>query len=107
MPLVTTGTLYDSATLSETYDTKNVGTGKTLTPLAVINDGVGGADYMVTYVHNTSGVITAEAITVTAQANSKIYDGTTSAVATPLVTTGTLYDSATLSETYGTKNVGT
>ena len=66
--------------------------------------------------HNDSrftgtGTLTASspvAITVTAAANSKIYDGTTSAAATPTLTAGTLAsgDTATYSETYSTKDAG-
>src|SRR5207248_7717485 len=70
-PLVTKGTLYDPASLSETYDTKDVGTGEPCPALAVINDGVSGGDYSITYVDDTTGVISAEAITVSAQHNSK------------------------------------
>jgi len=43
--------------LSEVYDSKIAGTGKTLTPTAVISDGNGGNNYLVTYVNNTTGVI--------------------------------------------------
>ena len=44
---------------SETYDTKNVGTGKTLTPSGSVNDGNSGNNYTITFVTNTTGVITA------------------------------------------------
>ena len=44
---------------TETYDNKNVGTGKTLTPAGVVNDGNGGANYNYTYAQNFTGVITA------------------------------------------------
>jgi Bacterial Ig-like domain (group 3)/Kelch motif/Beta-propeller repeat/YDG domain/Galactose oxidase, central domain len=46
--------------LSESYDTPNVGTGKTLTVNAgyTINDGNGGNNYIVTTVTDTNGVIT-------------------------------------------------
>ena len=47
----------DTATLSEVYDSKIAGTGKTLTPAAVISDGNSGNNYSVTYVNNTTGVI--------------------------------------------------
>jgi len=49
------------------------------------------------------------AITVTAASNTKTYDGTTSAAAIPTLTSGTLAagDTATYSETYSTKDVGT
>jgi hypothetical protein len=62
----------------------------------------------VTFVGNTNGVITPEPITVTAAANSKTYDGTTSAAATPTVTLGTIYspDAGTFSESYASRNAG-
>jgi hypothetical protein len=49
----------DGATWTETYDTKNAGTGKTLTPAGTVSDGNGGANYIVTFASNTNGVITA------------------------------------------------
>ncbi len=188
MPTVTAGMLYDTATFAETYNNANAGTGKVLTPTATINDGNNGANYAVTYVANTMGVInarpvmlsgtqvydgttnapaanltvtnlvggdnagltgtgtlasrnagsetltstnsaltglavsnanytvtggsgsvsvTAEAITVTAATNTKTYDGTVSAAATPTVTAGMLYDPATFAETYNNANAGT
>ena len=80
----------------------------TLTPSGTVNDGNGGANYTVTFVNNNTGIITARAITVTAVTNTKIYDGTTSAAAIPVITTGTLAvgDTANFVEAYGTKNVG-
>src|SRR5207249_1723702 len=85
------------------------GTGKTLTAAGSVTDGNSGANYAVTFVANTTGAITARAITVTAATNSKGYDATTSAAATPTVTSGTLVgsDTGSFSETYDTANVGT
>jgi autotransporter-associated beta strand protein len=58
-----------------------------------------------------SGALTVSpiALIVTAVSNTKTYDGTTSAAATPALTSGTLSsgDTATYSETYSTKEVGT
>ena len=53
--------------------------------------------------------ITARAITVTATANTKSYDGTTSAAAIPTITSGSLApgDTATFTETYATASAGT
>lgn len=81
LPLITTGAIQgtDSAVLSETYDTKHVGTGKTLTPTIVITDGNGGANYLVTLVNDTTGIITKKALTVTATGINKVYDATTTA----------------------------
>jgi hypothetical protein len=94
--------------LAETYDTKNVGTGKTLSVSAyTVNDGNAGGNYAVSTVTSTAGVINAATLTITAAVNTKTYDGTTSASATP--TTSGLQGSDTvtgLAETYDTKNVG-
>ena len=43
-----------------------MGTSKTLTPAGSVSDGNGGNNYTVTFVTDTTGVITARAITVTA-----------------------------------------
>ena len=53
-PTITSGSLVtgDTAAFTETYDTKNVGTGKTLTPAGSVNDGNGGNNYAVTFVNN-------------------------------------------------------
>ena len=110
-PTITSGSLVssDTAAFTETYDTKNVGTGKTLTPAGSVNDGNGGNNYAVTFVPDDTGVITALAITVSAATNSKVYDGTTAAAALPTITSGSLAsgDSAAFTEAYATKNVGT
>ncbi len=110
VPTVTGGTLAsgDTGNFTETYDTKNVGTGKTLTATGSVNDGNGGNNYTVSFITDTTGVITARAITVTATSNTKIYDGTVSAAAIPTVTGGTLAagDSGSFTETYDTKNIG-
>ena len=95
---------------SETYVTKNAGTGKTLSVATyTVNDGNGGNNYTVTIVPNHTGVITAEALTITGVANTKVYDGTTGAAGVPTITSGSLQgsDTANFSETYNTRNVGT
>ena len=62
-PTITTGTLAsgDTASFTEAYSTKNVGTAKTLTPAGTVSDGNSGANYAVTFVTNTTGVISARA----------------------------------------------
>ncbi len=96
--------------LSETYDTKNAGTGKTLTVAAgyTVSDGNSGGNYTVTAASSTVGVINKAALTITAMANTKTFDGTTSAAATPTVTglQGTTDTVTGLSETYDTSAVG-
>ena len=81
-PTITLGSLGtgDSATYSQTFDNKNAGTGKTLNPSVTINDGNGGANYAVSYVTNTTGVINKKDVTVTGvTASPKVYDGSTTA----------------------------
>jgi hypothetical protein len=110
-PTITTGSLVsgDAMNFTETYDTKNVGTGKTLTAAGSVSDGNGGNNYAVTFVSNAMGQITARAITVTAATGTKVYDATTSSTATPTITAGSLAsgDTAVFSETFDTKNAGT
>ena len=73
-----------------------------------MTDGNGGNNYQVTFVNNTTGVITARAITVTAATDTKGYDGLKSSSALPTVTAGSLApgDVANFTETFDTKNVG-
>ena len=60
-PTITMGGLVPGQTSSfiETYDTKDVGTGKTLTPSGMVNDGNNGNNYAVTFDSVSTGVITA------------------------------------------------
>jgi hypothetical protein len=76
----------DGAVWTQTFDSKMVGTGKTLTPGGAVADGNGGHNYTVSFLNNTSGIITANGLTVTGiTANDKVYDGNTTAT---LNTTG-------------------
>ncbi len=98
----------DTPAFSETYDSKNVGTGKTLTASGTVSDGNSGANYTVTFVASTAGAINQAGLTITAAANTKTYDGTTIAAAAPTVAGLAAGDTVTgLSETYDTKNAGT
>jgi uncharacterized protein YfiM (DUF2279 family) len=94
--------------LVETYDTRNAGTGKTLSVSAyTVNDGNAGGNYTVNTVANTAGVILPAALTITAVPNVKTYDGTTSAAAIPTVNGLQGSDSVTgLAEAYDTKDAG-
>ncbi len=61
-PTLTAGSIQTGDTepaWTETYDTANVGTGKTLTPAGTVIDGNGGANYSVSFVPDVTGVITA------------------------------------------------
>ena len=66
-PTITTGSLAagDTAAFSETFDTPDVGTGKTLTAAGSVNDGNGGANYVVNFAIDTTGVILAAIQTTT------------------------------------------
>ncbi len=116
VPTLTAGTLVgsDNFTLTQTFDTKDAGTGKDLIPLAVIS--VGNANnYAITYVNDTTGEITGIPLTISgATANSRVYDGTTNATINtgPATLSGVLgSDVVTLNSggaagTFADKNVG-
>ncbi len=72
----------DTANFTETYDTKNIGTTKTLTPAGTVTDGNSGTDYTYTFTPVSTGTITAKALTMSGLSvpSSKVYDGTTTAV---------------------------
>ena len=115
VPTITSGSLApgDSATWTQTFDTKNVGTGKTLTPSGSVSDGNGGANYSITFAPVTTGTITARPLTVDFTAANKTYDGTAAATITGCSLAGVLggdtvacdYGGATAS--FADANVGT
>ena len=90
IPTITTGTLAsgDTAAFTQTFDNANVSTPKTLTPAGTVIDGNNGANYTITFATDTTGVITARAITVTATTDTKGYDATTALAAIPTITRG-------------------
>ncbi|QKJ31112.1 gliding motility-associated C-terminal domain-containing protein [Mucilaginibacter mali] len=95
---------------TQTYNNVNAGTGKTITASGlVINDGNSGNNYTVNYVTNATGVITAKDLTVTAQADTKAYDGTGASGVAPVVGTlvsGDLVATAP-TQSFNNKNAGT
>src|SRR5262249_16666562 len=96
--------------LSETYDTKSVGTGKTLSVAGyTVNDGNGGNNYPVTLVSNTTGGITRPAPTVTATGGNKVYDRTASATVTLSDNrfAGDVFTDSYTNASFDNKNVGT
>jgi len=115
LPAITTGSLagVDVTVFKETYENKNQGTGKTMTPTVVsIVDALNVSmmvNYNVTLNSSNNGVINKRDIIVTAAANTKTYNGALSATALPTITAGTLAsgDIAVFSETYDNKNQGT
>src|SRR5207302_344771 len=88
-----------------------VGTGKTLTVgngYTVVDGNNNGGNYSVGTVTNTTGAITKASLTITAATNTKTYDSTTTAAATPVVAGVGGTDTVTgQSESYGDANVGT
>ena len=109
VPTITSGNLVagDTADFTESYNTRNVGTGLTVTPGGEVTDDNGGKNYTYTFVAVTTGVIKAEALTIQAMPNTKVYDGTRSAAAIPIVTGLKGTDTATsLCETYAKRATG-
>ncbi len=95
--------------LAEVYSNANAGTSKTLSVSTfTVNDGNGGNNYATTTVVNTTGVISKASLTITALTNTKNYDGTTSAAATPSVVGLKGSDTATgVAEVYSDASIGT
>jgi len=99
----------DTAIWTQTFATRDVGTGKTITPAGTVDDGNNGNNYDVTFVNDENGEITVLSITVTAVSNTRVYDGTTNSSGEPDITTGSLVgeDTVLWTQTYDTKDVGT
>src|SRR4029077_18686162 len=88
--------------------TKHVGTGKTLTPAGSVSDGNSGNNYAITFVDNTLGIITQAPITVTAVADNRQYNGTTSSANAPTISPNLFSgDTSGFTQSYDTKHVGT
>jgi hypothetical protein len=108
-PTITTGSLAggDSAAWTQSFNNRNAGTGKTLTPAGAVSDGNGGGNYAVTFTPVTAGTITTRNITVTAVTDSKTYDGLTASNETPLISPDTVSgDIADFIQTFDTPNAG-
>ncbi len=110
-PSITAGVVQgsDVANFTQVYTTKHAGTGKTLVPSGSVSDGNGGNNYTYNFVNNNTGVITQEALTITAVSNTKIYNATTAAAGIPTVTGGAIMpgDAGNFTETYDTRHAGT
>ena len=86
----------------------NAGSSKTLSVSTyIVNDGNGGNNYTVTTVTNTVGVINKASLTITATTNTKTYDSTTTAAATPTVTGLQGNDTVTGLAEFDNANAGT
>src|SRR5207249_4520967 len=83
-PTITAGSLVggDVGSFTQTFDNKNAGTGKTLTPAGSVSDGNSGHNYALTFAAVTTGTITPKSLVVTATGINRPYDGTTTATVT-------------------------
>ncbi|OYZ17074.1 MAG: hypothetical protein B7Y35_04080 [Sphingomonadales bacterium 28-64-96] len=98
-PIVLAGSntqMFGSDTLSGgsyEFTNANAGSGNRTVTVAVvsINDGNNGANYAVTYASNTTSTIDPAAITVSTSNVVKTYDGTTTALGTPVAIAGSLF----------------
>ena len=106
--LITHGSLAagDAANWSQSFEDRNAGH-KTLSARGQVNDGNDGNNYLVTF-EDAMGAIERRAITVSAQTDSKLYDGTTLSTAGPVIATGKLIkgDSASWSQSFDSRNAG-
>lgn len=80
VPLVTSGVVQagDTGAFTQTFDTENVGLGKTLTAAGVVTDGNSGNNYTYTFVTNVTGEIEIKLLTEASFANpeTEVYDPT-------------------------------
>jgi hypothetical protein len=95
---------------SGTYDSRNVGSGKTVTVTGLAISGTSATNYVLssTSASGPVGTIGQINIGLTAAANIRFYDATIIAAATPTVTSGSVQpgDTAGFVETYDTQNAG-
>jgi hypothetical protein len=93
----------------QTFANKNVGTGKTINPSGLVNDGNGGNNYAYSFVPDVSigNAITARAITVTALTDIKTYDGTTASSVAPNLNPALVgADTSAFLQTFDTPDAG-
>jgi len=95
---------------SGTYDTRNQGTGKTVTVTGLSISGLSAANYALSSTSTSAaiGTINATNITVTAAADNKNYDGTTASATLPTITSGSVQsgDTAAFAQSYTDPNAG-
>lgn len=96
----------DTVNWIETYNSRNAGPW-TLVPSGTVNDQNGGNNYLVSFV-TAAGNITPAQLTITAQSNTKTYDGNTISLTRPQYSGIQTGDSVTgLAQAYDTSNAGT
>jgi LPXTG-site transpeptidase (sortase) family protein len=93
---------------SATFDTKHVGTGKTVSVSGITVTGADAGNYAYNITATTTADITARPITVTAGTDTKDYDATTSSSVIPTISAGTLAlgDTASFIQNFDTPAVG-
>jgi len=108
-PTITPGSLVgtDSGDWIQTFNDKDVGTGKTLTPTGMVNDGNNGENYWVTFESITTGQITPKPITIIAVTDTKTFDGTTFSTKTPIADSLVGTDAAEWHQRFADANAGT
>jgi hypothetical protein len=110
IPVITSGALQgqDVPNFFETYDNKNVGANKTLSPAGTISDGNAGANYSISFISGP-GTIIPRSLQITGIAANKTYDGNTSATVTLADNRlpGDNLTEAYSSAAFADKNVGT
>jgi hypothetical protein len=102
----------ETAAITQTYDNKNVGVAKVLTPVVAFTGTALAGNYAVTPVTDATGVITTKALAVTFTANNKAYDATTAATIATGPTLGGVVTGETVTiaaglPTFDTKDFGT
>jgi hypothetical protein len=104
-PVIVSG---DSASFTQTFDNRNAGTPKTLTPAGAVIDNNGGNNYKVTFVPISAGTINPLPIIVTAVSDTKTYNGTTSSTQSPTIAPTLISpDSPNFTQTFNNRNAGT
>jgi|GEM_PF-920652 len=79
-PAISTSLAFnDASSFTQTYDVKDIGTGKTMTPSGKVSDGNNGLNYTVTFASANVGTITPKPITGSFTVADKKYDATTEA----------------------------
>lgn len=110
LPVISIGSLApgDSANFIQTFDTKNVGASKLLTPSGLITDGNGGNNYSLSFIAANSGAITRRSLIVSATAANKGYDGTAIAVValSDNRVSGDVFASSYSDASFADKNIG-
>ncbi len=113
-PIITSGNVAtgDTPDFTESFSTRNVGTGLTLTPSGTVNDGNGGRNYTYLFVPVPTGVITPAVLTITSTGDARVYNGTTTSSKIPTYQVSgepvnTLYDGNSLTgltQAFASKN---